>query len=242
VTRVVILEDEPPARQRLEAALRLADASLEVVATFGSVADAAAAWPDCDVVFADIQLADGLSLDLFDRVAIRCPVIFCTAYDEYVTEALARNGIDYLLKPIRDAEVARALGKYRALEKHFGERLARARHELRPRRRLLGRRGDGFVSIAVDEVAYLMVEQKIVTAVTQTGERAVLDQPLAELEGALGEDFFRLNRQILARAAAVRGFRPYFKGRVLVQLAPPPGDDVVVAQENVARFRAWLDR
>ena len=244
--RVVILEDEAPARERLEQALRRADPDVRVEAALASVAQAVA-WLAAnrapDLVLADIQLADGLSLEVFDRVALACPVVFCTAYDEYLVDAMARGGIDYLLKPIRDDDVARALGKYRRLEAHFAARLEPLAAALgRPaRRRLVVRKQGGFAAVAIEDVAYFVVDDKLVDVVTRDGRRFGVDQTLGELELELDSgEFFRVNRQYLVRASAITGFRPHVKGRVALELTPPTKDDVVVSQENAGRFRAWI--
>jgi DNA-binding LytR/AlgR family response regulator len=241
---VLILEDEPPARARLEQALAHSGVAIVVEAALASVAQAVA-WlgsrPAPDLILADIQLADGLSLEIFDRVALTCPVIFCTAYDEYLVDAMARGGIDYLLKPIRDDDVARALGKYRRLEAHFAQRVQALREVLQPRRRLVVRRAGGFVAVAIDEVAYFVVDDKLVDVVTRDGRRFGADQTLGELEQQLPPGaFFRINRQYLVRAEAITGFRPHLKGRIAVELSPPTKDDVVISQENAGRFRVWI--
>jgi DNA-binding LytR/AlgR family response regulator len=245
--RILILEDEAPARQRLEQAVRRAEPGAEIVAALPSVTQAAAwlaAHPAPDLVIADLQLADGLSLELFERAPPGCPVIFCTAYDEYLVEAMRHDGIDYLLKPIDDAAVAAALAKYRRLEAHFTGRAAELARALRAgptRRRLLARRRDGFVALKLDDVAYFVVQDKLVEVVTRSGARLDVDRTLGELEAELDPDeLFRANRQYLIRASAVVGFRPLVKGKLIVELDPPPGEDVVVSQENAARFRAWL--
>ena len=245
MTAVVILEDERPARERLEQAILSADPAARIVGAFASVADAThwlAHHETPDVVFADVQLADGLSLEIFDRIDLGCPVIFCTAYDEYLVDALARNGIDYLLKPIHDRDVARALAKYRRLHAHFAGRLTALRESIQPsRRRLVARSSQGFVVLAVDDIAYFTLHDGTVTATTQAGIGHTLDRTLTDLEAQLdSHEFFRLNRQVLARATAIVGFRPYFKGRLLIDLNPPTTEEVVVSQENAARFKAWL--
>jgi DNA-binding LytR/AlgR family response regulator len=245
VTTVVILEDEPPARARLEEALERIDGGAVVIAALASI-EQAVVWfanhPAPDVVLADIQLADGLSFELFERGAVACPVIFCTAYDEYVIEAMTAGGIDYLLKPIRDEDLARALGRYRKLEAHFADRVRSvARAIAKPPRRLLARRRDGFVTLSIDQIAYFVVDDKLVDVVTRDGRKFGLDRTLGDLEAELApSEFFRVNRQYLVAAASVIGFRPFAKGKLLVDLEPAPASEVVVSQENAARFRSWL--
>jgi two-component system LytT family response regulator len=251
VIRVAIIEDERPAREHLERAVERAGPPAEVVARLESVA-AAVAWlrahPAADLVLADIQLSDGLALDIFDQVELGCPVVFCTAYDEYLTEAMRHNGIDFLLKPIRDRDVADALEKYRRLSEHFGARLRAFAGHVRTaaapeRQRFLVRSGEEFVAVPLSRVAYFEVEDRLVALVTVDDGRFEVDRRLADLEEELpASDFFRLNRQYLVHARAVQRFRPYFKGRLVVDLVPAARAEVVVSQENAARFRTWMDR
>jgi DNA-binding LytR/AlgR family response regulator len=245
--RILLLEDEAPARERLEQAVRRAEPTAVIAAALSSVAEALAwlrAHPPPDLVLADLQLADGLSLEVFERGAVSCPVVFCTAFDEYLVEAMALNGIDYLLKPVSDEALAGALAKYRRLEAHFAgklDALALAVRAAPSRRRILARRRDGFVALQLEDVAYFVVTDKLVDVVTRAGARLGVDRTLGELEAELDPaEFFRLNRQYLIRATAVVGFRPLGKGKLVVELTPAAGEEVVVSQENAARFRAWL--
>jgi len=245
VTRIVVIEDEPPARDRLVAALHKLDPQLEIVATLASVAESLA-WfeqhPPPDLVFADVQLSDGLSLEIFAQAAPSFPIVFCTAYDEYLLDALGQNRIAYLLKPYPPAQLREALAKCRRFEAHFAGKLAALRRALgRSRRRLLTRDGEAFVVVALDEVAYFEVRDGLTALVHRDGRRLALDRTLADVEAELdGPEFFRLNRQYLAHADAIVGFRPYFKGRLLVELQPAALEDVVVSQPNATRFRGWV--
>jgi len=239
---IVVLEDEAPARAWFEQVLARHRPGAEIVA-IPSVAEAIA-WlaghPPPDLIIADIQLSDGLSLEIFDHTAPGCPVIFATAYDEYVIDALQRDGIAYLLKPLREPDVVGALAKYDRLESHFVERVRGVARRLGAPRRLVARRRDGFVVLSLAEVAYFAVDDKLVDVITRDARRFAVDQTLAELEAELDAEFFRVNRQYLVHAAAVVGFRPHAKGKLLVELRPPAPGEVIVSQENAARFRAWL--
>jgi two-component system response regulator LytT len=249
MTRILIIEDELPARERLIAGLRQLDPSVEIVAELGSVAESVqwfATHDPPELVFADVQLSDGLALDIFAQVQPASPIVFCTAYDEYMVDALAQNGIAYLLKPYSVAELGEALHKYRRLEGHFIHTrlaaLARTLAQPRAARRILAREGDAFVAVPLTEVAYFGVRDGLTQLVHRDGRRLDLDRTLSDLEAELaGAGLFRLNRQFLAQPEAVRGFRNYFKGRLLVELQPPAGEDVIVSQPSAARFRSWLE-
>lgn len=242
MTTIVVLEDEAPARAWFEQVLARHRPGAEL-AMISSVAGAIAwlrAHPAPDLIIADIQLADGLSLEIFDHASPGCPVIFATAYDEYVVDALQRDGIAYLLKPLSEQDMVGALAKYDRLESHFAERVRGLARRLGAPRRLVARRRDGFVVLALAEVAYFAVDDKLVDVITRDARRFAVDQTLAELESELDAEFFRVNRQYLVHAAAVAGFRPHTKGKLLVELVPPAAGEVIVSQENAARFRAWL--
>jgi DNA-binding LytR/AlgR family response regulator len=239
---IVLLEDEAPARAWFEQVLARHRPGAEVVA-LTSVAGAIswlAAHPPPDLIIADIQLADGLSLEIFDHTQPGCPVIFATAYDEYVIDALSRDGIAYLVKPMREPDVVGALAKYDRLESHFTQAVRGLARRLGAPRRLVARRRDGFVVLPVADVAYFAVDDKLVDVVTRDAHRFAVDQTLAELEAELPAEFFRVNRQYLVHAAAVAGFRLHAKGKLVVELSPPAAGEVIVSQENAARFRAWL--
>ena len=246
---ILILEDEAPARAWLTQVLarHRPNAAVTALASVGDALAWLAAHPAPELILADIQLADGLSLEIFERAQPGCPVIFTTAYDEYMIDALQRDGIAYLVKPLREEDVAGALAKYDRLESHFTERvrgllggwIGRRSRPGAPRR-LVARRRDGFVVLSLAEIAYFVVVDKLVEVVTRDGRRFAVDQTLGELESDLAGEVFRVNRQYLVHASAVAGFRPFVKGKLLLELAPAAADEVVVSQENAARFRAWL--
>lgn len=249
--RVFLIEDEAPALRRLTALLAEVDPTGSVAGTADSVA-AADRWlrsqPAPDLILADIQLGDGLSLDLFRATPPSAPVVFTTAHDTYLLEAFAAHGIAYLLKPVKPADLAAALRKHAELARHYGTSLAALARALdapahpagRWRQRLLAQRGSSRLPIAVAEIAYFLSADKLTFLVTHAGGKALVDEPLATLEAELDPGrFFRLNRNVLAQIDAVRRFTPVGKGRLLVELAPPAAGEVQVSQERAAAFRAW---
>jgi DNA-binding LytR/AlgR family response regulator len=245
--RLLILEDEAPAAAQLTAAIHAWNEGARVIGVAESVREAVRFLreePEPDLIFADIRLADGLSFRVFEQVTVRCPVVFATAYDQHVIEAMEQNAIDYLLKPTQPARVAQALDKYVRLREHFRGRLeGLAEAVARPASpgRVLARRGAAFVAVPLDRVAWFTTEHKLTLLVDRAGARLIVDEPLGELEARLDRRlFFRLNRQILAHIGAVVRFRSGGKGRLLVTLDPPADDEVVVSQEAGAAFRAWI--
>src|SRR5215468_9442300 len=122
--KTIIIEDEKTARQSLINVLLNMDVNVSVVAQLSSVQESIEYFltaPEADLIFCDVQLEDGLSFEIFSKVEIRTPVIFITGYDQFVMNAFEYNGIDYLLKPVSEEELQKAIVKYRKLEKHFGD-------------------------------------------------------------------------------------------------------------------------
>jgi DNA-binding LytR/AlgR family response regulator len=248
--RVLLVEDERPALERLEAALRRWSPAVEIVDRCDRVETAVAflrAQPSPDLILTDIQLADGLSFEIFERVPVDCPAIFVTAYDAYLLDAFRHNGIDYILKPVSDADVAGALDRYRQLREHFAGRLGALTTFLRTspghRERVLVRRGADVVPVPVERIAYVRADRKLAVLVEKDGRESLLERSLNELQAELDPSrFFRANRQYLVHLDAVRSFRAWFKGRLCLDLVPPASEDVVVSAENAAAFRSWFDR
>ena len=247
--RVLIVEDEAPARDRLADLLAAATPPCGVAGTADCLA-AAEKWlrqqPAPDLIFADIQLGDGLSLELFRVTPPPCPVVFTTAHDDYLLEAFATHGIAYLLKPVKPAALDAALQKYRELGRHFTGNLATLAASLAApvrRQRILAQRGRAFQPVAIADVAYFFSTNKLTFLQTRAGEKCLVNEPLTTLAAELDPaQFFRLNRNYVAHASAVRSFSSVGKGRLAVQLHPPPADEVLVSQEAAAAFRAWAGK
>jgi DNA-binding LytR/AlgR family response regulator len=259
--KLYIAEDEAPARERLLEALRRVAPHAVVLGHTHTVQGlrqwlAANPWPD--VLLLDIQLADGLSLELFEGAdAPQLPVIFTTAFDEYALAAFNALAVGYLLKPVDEALLAKALAKVQALHQAFGPEQAaalRARWAVPapaspnpPRRRWLGRLGNAFVAVPADEVACFVSIDKLTYLITGTGQRLQLDEPLAEVEAqAEPQAFFRINRQVIVAASAVRRFWSAGKGKLALELAvpsaPAQGSPWLVSAERAPAFKAWLAR
>lgn len=254
--RIFIAEDEPPARERLTQALSRVAPQARVVALADSVRgtlDWLAKHPAPDLLLLDIQLADGLSLELFGADAPpalrRLPVIFTTAYDRFALDAFRALAVDYLLKPVLDTALAQALSKLRRLQPvapvDVGPWLARASANAEPgpwRHRLMGRKGSAqFHPLPIAQIAYLVSLDKLTHAVMADGVRYLIESTLSELEAQLDPArFFRVNRQLLVAAQAVRHYRAAGKGRLTLSLVPDTAGEGLVSQERAALFKAWL--
>ncbi|MDO7848097.1 LytTR family DNA-binding domain-containing protein [Hymenobacter sp. M29] len=245
---ILILEDEYPAAERLQRLVAQAAPEAQVLAVLDTVADALA-WlaehPAPDLILSDIQLADGLSLEIWEQAVVPSPVIFTTAYDAYAIRAFQANSVAYLLKPVKLAELQAALAKLRQWPKDSAiERLLDALP--RPGRpyktRFLVRQGEQLLPLPVADAAWFLSRHETVTLVATDGRRFVLDYTLEQLEGLLDPaQFFRLNRQLIAQLPTVRRLHPHFGGKLLVELHPAPAEEVLVSREKAGAVKAWLE-
>lgn len=243
--KVVIIEDEILAQAKLASMLQSIDPSIEVVAMLGSVKESrewlvSNAAPD--VAFVDIQLSDNHSFEIFRDFALNFPVIFTTAYDKYLLESFEHNAIDYLLKPISEEKLRRALTKLKKLELHFaqGNMLRVFQGSSRSRDRIVVKKGTEFVALKYSEIAYFFSEHKVVFATDVQGRRFILDRNLAELEGELDQMiFFRLNRKFISNVSAIEKFKPE-NGKIRIFLKPAVREDVFVSKETAPGFRKWI--
>ncbi|HEX8426587.1 LytTR family DNA-binding domain-containing protein [Hymenobacter sp.] len=258
---VLLLEDEYPAAERLQRLLLEATPEAQVLAVLDSVAGALhwlASHPAPNLILSDIQLADGLSLEVFEQAVVRSPVIFTTAYDAYAIRAFKANSIDYLLKPVKLVELQAALTKLREWRspaaQHSPEatddtarRLERLLDSLpRPDRqyktRFLVRSGEQLLPLAVNQIAWFQSRHETTTLVATDGRRYVVEYTLEQLEGLLDpRQFFRLNRQFIAQLPAVQRLHPHFNGKLLLDLHPAPGEEVLVSREKASAVKQWLE-
>jgi len=250
--KILIIEDEQPAAQKLIGGIRHLDETAEIFGPVRSVEEALR-WLESngepDLIVADIQLTDGLSLEVFRNRPVLCPVIFATAYDQYLLEALEHNSIDYLMKPIRQEQLERALRKYGRLKEHFTSNVAqflKEYFEKRPekgRRRFVVKKGIDFVSVPVEEVAFFHTEHKVVFLVEQSGTRYIVDTSLSDLEEDLDKaTFFRANRKFLVNITSVEKFKSLEKGKLVLETTPRAAEPIIVSQENAAEFKKWMGK
>jgi two-component system response regulator LytT len=251
--KVLILEDEALSATRASQLLLECNPKTEVLGTLESVEEAAA-WfndnPEPDLLLLDIHLSDGLCFGLFERIAVKCPVIFTTAYDRYALQAFKMNSIDYLLKPLDKQDLTRALAKYEALNptrEVVPIDLENLRNTLqlltkKYKTRFLVKYADNLLFKNVDELAYFYADDRVVFLVTNDGKKHLIDNNLESLEEVLDPAvFFRVNRKIIAKIDAIQKVKTLFSSRLQVFLAPPFNQEVYVSKYKSQEFKSWLD-
>ncbi|MBN1988828.1 MAG: response regulator transcription factor [Bacteroidales bacterium] len=252
--RTLIIEDEKPAVAMLQLLLKQYDPHIDVVANTTTVASSVA-WLRAnahavDIVFMDIQLADGLSFEIFKQVAIAQPIVFTTAFDEYAIEAFKVNSIDYLLKPIKFDDLVRSMNKLKALTAlqpppvpasytDLIKALSQSRQSYLTR--IMVRVGEHIKAFRVDDIVLFYAEGRTVFLVTQEKRRYVLDNTLEELTANLNpEQFFRCNRSAILNLNHVVDAVVYSSTRLKIRLTVDFDEDIVVSRERVAPFKAWF--
>lgn len=257
---VLILEDENLTAKRLESLLHKYDAGISVLAKLPSVSEAVE-WLDTnrqplDLVFMDIHLEDDLGFRIFEKTNLTTPVIFTTAYDEYMIQAFKVNSIDYLLKPINFNELSAAIDKYKALRQQFGT-LQPAVPDLQSLLGLLGQPlpngtykdrfmvsvGTKIRSIPTEQIAYFFLDERIVFLCTTSGQNLPVDYSLEKLTQLLDpRQFFRINRQYLVSLSAIQTIHTYSAGKLKLELSPSPRQAIFVSGDRMSEFKEWLGK
>ena len=244
--KILLIEDEPLIAEDLATDILRLRPDSQVVATLGSVAEARAyfAGPqDFQLIFSDIQLGDGTSFDLFASVAVRVPIIFCTAYDQFAIQAFQTNGIAYLLKPYSLEHLEAALAKYERLSAPPAELEALLRDFRRPspaQQTLLVFHKDRIIPIRLEQVALFYVRHDTTYLLDQTGKHYPIQQTLSELEAMAGEAFYRASRQHLVARGAIREVAQHHSRKLLLLLHQDYAEQVTISKEKVHHFLDWL--
>lgn len=255
--RILLVEDEILAVERLSNMIHQYDSNIEIVAQFDSVRETVLflnTRPDIDLAFFDIQLADGLSLDIFKQTKLSCPVIFTTAYNEYAIQAFKINAIDYLLKPISFKDLSHAFSQFKDLKSQYftspkalDSALIQQLMEKMTKQyknRFIVKIGSKIASIPIETVLYFYSEHKTTYLKTTAFKKHAINYTLEELEGLLNPNhFFRLNRQFITSLPAIIEVSVYSNSRLKVNLLDlQRKDSILVGRDSVRDFKVWLDK
>ena len=241
--KVLIIEDEQYAADKLERQLQKIDQTVTILSKLDSV-ESSVKWLKenrADLIFLDIYLGDSNSFKIFEQITVKTPIIFTTAYDQYAVEAFKVNSIDYLLKPIsqRDLERANAIAGIDYLK------IAEMLHNNEPnyQKRFMVYSADKIKTIEKEHVAYFMAEGKYCYLYSKDNHQYLIDFTLDKLDKALDPDeFFRINRQFFINIKSINQMHTYPKGRVKIDLLPANNKEAIVSIERAGDFKKWLNR
>nr|WP_293833750.1 LytTR family DNA-binding domain-containing protein [uncultured Arsenicibacter sp.] len=252
---ILLIEDEPLVAKTLEKMVRKLEPDATITGPLASVAETCTflqTQPSPDLIVSDIQLADGVSFDIFQQADMACPVIFTTAYDEYAIRAFKLNSIDYLLKPIDPEELQAAFAKFhrwqpdgQSFKQQFREFLADLSTEGTTRkykRRFTAHYLRQIVPVAQEKVACFCRDEVIYLHTTE-GQKLITDyNTLDELEDLTDPAvFFRANRQYLVNLEAIAGYQPHYSGKLLLTLHKPCTAEIIISKEKAPVFRDWFE-
>jgi len=250
--KILIIEDEAPAAEKLKRELAKLEADIEIMDVLDTVRESIEYLESHtpELIFCDIHLADGLSFNIFEKVQIRTPIIFTTAYDQYALQAFKLNSIDYLLKPINGKELSNSIKKYSEWYGNKTEQIdfkalinAMQSGTQEYQKRFLVYAGERIKTVFTEEIAYFFAEQKYVYMVTRKADQYIVDYTLDKLETLLDpEQFYRINRQFIIKIYAIKNMYNYPKSRVKLELDPSCKKEAIVSMDRAADFKQWLNK
>jgi two-component system, LytTR family, response regulator LytT len=248
---IVIIEDEQHTAEDLAETIKKAEPGAHIRASLRSLKEAVAYFQNNerpDLIFCDIQLGDGLSFEIFNRIPISSPVIFCTAYDEYALKAFKANGIDYILKPFTKKTIQESLKKYVVLKDSFIQKAPSYKTilELLEGRRshkqgsILVYHKDNIIPVKMDDIALFYIDNEVTRLTTFNQKHYFVNKTLEELTKGTGDDFYRANRQFLINRKAINNVSQYFARKLAINLIIPVKGKIFVSKEKSKDFLNWL--
>ncbi len=249
--KVIIIEDEPPAAKRLRSMIEKSSLDIEILETIDSVEDSISYFKNFsnfDLIFMDVQLGDGLSFDIFKEVQIDKPIIFTTAYDDYALRAFKVNSVDYLLKPIDQDDLEKALAQFEEWKQNHENQtnemsyLLKALEKPSYKHRFLVKKGKQLVVIPIEDISYFYSEDGYSFLVTKNASKHIVDSTMDQLCDCLDPKVFhRINRKMLVSITSLASIHDYFNSRLKLELTPVPSFDVIVSRDRVKVFKKWLN-
>lgn len=250
---IIIIEDELNAYSYLKSIILSQKPETRILTHIESVEDAVNELPnyaDIDLIFMDIQLADGLSFEIFNHISVKAPIIFTTAFDQYAIEAFKVNSIDYLLKPVDPEELKKALQKFDSYDKRY----AQTNHynelqnillsmDKRKKQRFLVKKGGHYEFIDIKNVGTVASSDGITFVFSKGGQRYIYNKTIEQLSKELDTDqFFQINRAQIINIDIISKAHPYFNNRMKLELSMNSPEEYVVSRSKLSVFKAWLDR
>ncbi len=252
--RILIIEDEVKTAKSLARLIQSIDIRYSIADSLQSISSAVKWFSDNeqpDVIFMDIQLADGLSFDIFTKVNITAPVIFCTAFDDYSIQAFKSNGIEYLLKPFNRNDIESAFDKITNLKTHFNRdqstsanllNILKSISEDDTKKNFLVYNRNSYINVSTSVISYFYKSLNGINLVTDDKKTYSLTESLDQLHRMVGKhSFYRINRQYLVAFKSITEVQHYFDRKLVVRLNIETDEKLIVGRERASEFLDWLD-
>ncbi len=254
--KILIIEDEQNAVEKLERVLGRYDSSLEIVGRTKSISESVI-WLENpknspDLILSDIQLTDGLSFEIFKQLEVKSPIIFITAFDEYALEAFKLNSIAYLLKPVSLADLSESMEKLKNLQSNFSA--SQQNQQLQALQNALGmiqqnpykerfmvKLGEHIRSVPVERIEFFYAEGRTVFLITKNSKKFVIDYKLEQLEKFLNPtEFMRVNRSFILNIRAIKEVLVYSQSRLKVEMNLESPKEIIISRDKVGGFKEWF--
>lgn len=250
--KVLIIEDENLTAKRLVSLIGKYDPTIQILNVLPSVKETVQ-WlgqnDSPDLIFMDIHLEDDLAFSIFNKISLQVPVIFTTAYDEYMIQAFKVNSVDYLLKPVNYDELSVAIEKFKSIHgkpviTDMEKILALVSgKEQGYKERFMIHIGTKIKSIGIGEVSYFYSEDKSTYLMTQDGHAYPIEYSLDRLSGLLDPKvFFRINRHMIVSFGSIKQVLTHIKGKIKLEVKPPYREEVMVSGDRMTVFKEWLGK
>lgn len=250
---IIIIEDEFRAAKSLQNLISELKPEAKIIGVYDSIEMSIEALKDskADLIFMDIHLSDGLSFEIFKQVEITCPVVFCTAFDQYMLDAFKSKGVDYVLKPFSREDIAEAFRKVDELKKFFQktelldlEALIQkiTQPQTPAKSSFLVFKNQKYTTIPTENIAYFFIHNEITHLMTFDKQQFQLTQTLGQIaEQVSTKQFFRVNRQYIINFSAIKEMEHYFQRKILVKLTVETPEQLLINKEKSHSFFTWLE-
>ena len=251
---ILIIEDEPQTANVLVDIIRQVQPQSRILGILESIEQSVRYFSgECtspDLIFMDIQLADGLCFEIFTRVHINSPVVFCTAYDQYTLQAFKTNGVDYILKPVKEEDVKMTFAKIDRLKYAFRPELdilsllnSALNEKKKFKASILVRFRESYIPVTITNIAVFKLENEILFACTFDNSKYPVFKTITEIESEIDPDrFYRINRQIIINRTAIKEIQPYFNRKVVIKPNITFDEQLIVSRLKVSDFLHWVEQ
>ncbi|EJL75440.1 LytR/AlgR family response regulator transcription factor [Chryseobacterium populi] len=251
---IIIIEDEFRAAKSLQNLIKELKPEASLTGVYDSIETSVEALSkdhQPDLIFMDIHLSDGLSFEIFKQVEITCPVVFCTAFDQYMLDAFKSKGVDYVLKPFSREDIAEALRKVDELKKFFQKKelpdlealLQKiSQPQTTAKSSFLVFKNQKYTTILTENIAYFYIHNEITHLVTFNKQQFPLSQSLGQVAELVSpKQFFRVNRQYIVNFSAIKEMEHYFQRKIYVKLSVETPEKLLINKEKTHSFFSWLE-
>jgi len=249
--KVVIVEDEPLAQKFLSKLLTSKYSDIEIVKILESVKDSISYFSKeedkADLIFMDIHLKDGNCFKIFEKTKITTPIIFTTAFDEYAIKAFDVNSVSYILKPLSENKIEKAMEKFNQINpqtniNNITQLLSSINSEQKYKKRITVKLGDRIIVVDEKDIAYFIAEGRTCYLYTKNNNKYIVDFSLETLSSQLNpKTFFRISRDCITAFDSIKDISKHYKGRLSILLTPEYEKSIIISQERVSDFMKWIN-